>query len=67
MTQTRLQSLAESGTNALIGYTVAVFSNAIILPLCGVPVTVAQSAEIGVWFVAVSLVRSYAIRRWFDR
>jgi len=59
-------SALEASFNVLIGYLVSVAANILILPLFGYDVTVADSFAIGLAFTAVSLVRSYALRRWFN-
>ena len=64
--QSRLMSAIEASTNVLIGYLVSVAANIIILPLFGYDVTVADSFAIGLAFTAVSLVRSYVLRRAFN-
>ena len=64
--QSRLMSAVEASFNVLIGYFVSVLANILILPLFGYDVTVADSFAIGLAFTAVSLVRSYALRRWFN-
>ena len=64
--QSRVMSAIEASTNVLIGYLVSVAENIIILPLFGYDVTVADSFAIGLAFTAVSLVRSYVLRRAFN-
>jgi hypothetical protein len=59
-------SAIEASFNVLIGYLVSVLANILILPLFGYDVTVADSFAIGIAFTAVSLVRSYALRRIFN-
>jgi len=59
-------SAVEASLNVLIGYLVSVLANILILPLFGYDVTIADSFAIGLAFTAVSLVRSYALRRWFN-
>lgn len=66
MQQTKLESLAESLINILIGYGVALASQLIIFPLFGINVPLSVNMWIGVWFTLISLVRSYVIRRWFN-
>lgn len=66
MQQTRLESLIESIINILIGYGVALLSQLLIFPMFGIQVSLTDNLLIGAWFTAVSLVRSYAIRRWFN-
>ena len=65
--QTKKQSLIESITNVLIGYIVAVASNAAILPLFGVNLPFSDSLLIGVWFTVISLIRGYCVRRYFNK
>jgi hypothetical protein len=64
--QSRVMSAVEASSNVLIGYLVSVAANIIILPLFGYDVTVADSFAIGLAFTAVSLVRSYLLRRAFN-
>ena len=64
--QSRVMSAIEASTNVLIGYLVSVAANIIILPLFGYDVTVADSLAIGLAFTAVSLLRSYVLRRAFN-
>ena len=65
--QTKKQSLIESITNVLIGYIVAVISNAAILPLFGVNLAFSDSMLIAVWFTVISLIRGYCVRRYFNK
>lgn len=67
MSQTRKRSAAESITNVAVGYGVAVGSQLAIFPCFGIRVPLSSNLAIGGWFTAVSLARSYAIRRWFNR
>lgn len=66
MQQTRIGSLIESLLNIAIGYVVALASQLVIFPLFDIHVPLSTNLWIGAWFTAVSLVRSYIIRRWFD-
>lgn len=66
MMQTRLGSLIESLLNVAIGFTINWTANMMILPLFGFAVTGAQAFGIGVLFTAISIARSYCIRRWFN-
>jgi uncharacterized protein (DUF2062 family) len=65
--QTRAQSLIESMTNTAIGYAVAVASQVAIFPLFGIHVPVSTNLKIGLWFTVISIIRGYALRRWFTR
>ena len=64
--QSRLMSAVEASANVAIGYLVSVAANLLILPFFGYDVSVADSFAIGLAFTAVSLVRSYALRRAFN-
>ena len=61
-----MNSAFEAVTNVAIGYLVSVLANVLILPLFGYNVTIADSFAIGLAFTAVSLVRSYLLRRAFN-
>lgn len=67
MTQKRLHSALESVANVLVGYSVAVLTQAMVFPLFGLHATTAQHAGIALIFTVVSLMRSYALRRLFNR
>lgn len=64
--QTRLSSFIESVINVLIGYGVALLSQIVIFPLFDIHVSLQTNLWIGAWFTAISLIRSYVIRRWFN-
>lgn len=66
MNQSRVASLAESVMNVLIGYGVALASQLVIFPMFGIHLPLSDNLAIGAWFTLISLVRSYAIRRWFN-
>lgn len=59
-------SLVESIANIAVGITVAFLSNAVVMPLVGMTMTVGQNVAITVIFTIISLVRSYALRRAFN-
>ncbi len=66
MNQTRRGSLIEAGANILIGYGIAVGSQLVVFPWFGIHVSFSTNIWIGVWFTAISLVRQYVLRRWFN-
>lgn len=66
MTQSKRHSLIESVTNIGIGMAVSLASQSVIFPLCGIYVSMGTNVAITVWFTAISLVRQYAIRRYFN-
>jgi hypothetical protein len=65
--QSRIDSLMESVVNIIIGLIVSTIANWAILPaVLGVSMTLGQNVLIGLAFTAISLVRSYVIRRAFN-
>ena len=67
MKQSRLMSLVESVANVIVGYGVAVVTQILIFPVFGLQTTLAQNLKMGAVFTIVSLGRSYALRRLFER
>ncbi|MFG6529150.1 MULTISPECIES: hypothetical protein [unclassified Sulfitobacter] len=67
MKQSRLMSLVESVANVIVGYGVAVFTQILIFPIFGLHTTLAQNLKMGAIFTIVSIARSFALRRVFER
>lgn len=65
--QSKLNSFIESLTNILIGYITALLSQLLIFPLFDINIPSSDNLLIGLYFTLISLVRSYAIRRWFNK
>lgn len=65
--QTRLGSFIESWVNIVVGYAVNFTANMLILPLFGFNITFSQNIVLGGLYTVISLIRSYFIRRWFNR
>ncbi|MCG9678719.1 hypothetical protein [Vibrio sp. Isolate24] len=65
--QSKKQSLIESVINVVIGYVVALLSQLTIFPLFGVHLPLTDNLLIGAFFTIVSIIRSYVIRRLFNR
>lgn len=65
--QSRKGSFIEACINVLIGFWINFFANLVILPMVGFHITVSQNLYIGLLYTLVSVARSYAIRRWFNR
>lgn len=57
----------EAVANVLVGYSIALVSQLLIFSAYGVHLSLGQNAMIGVWFTLISLVRSYVLRRVFNR
>lgn len=67
MTQSRTHSMIESWANVAIGCGVSFVANIAVLPLFGFRVTAGDALGIGLIFTCISLVRSYLVRRLFNR
>jgi len=65
--QNRLNSFIESIANVIIGFLINFIANIYILPLFGFNITISQSIQIGLIFTLISIIRSYLIRRWFNK
>ncbi len=66
MRQSRLMSLVEALASVAVGYGVAVVTQMLVFPLFGLETTLQANLAIGLIFTAVSLVRSYLLRRAFE-
>lgn len=66
MTQTRRMSLAESVTNVVVGYVLAIITQIVVFPLFGIVTDLKQHLAIGLAFVVVSLARGFVLRRIFE-
>jgi len=67
MSQKKKHSLIESISNVIAGFGVALLSQIILFPFFGIHVTIQDNLWIGGWFTVISLVRSYTLRRVFNR
>jgi uncharacterized membrane protein (DUF485 family) len=65
--QSKKQSLIEALTNIFIGYFVALASQMVIFPLFDIHISVSDNIWIGVWFTVISIIRSYVVRRVFNK
>lgn len=64
--QSKLMSFIEAWANVLVGISISFISGIVIYKWMGVHVTLMQNVEITAYFTAISLARSYLIRRWFN-
>lgn len=66
--QSKLGSVMEALANIAVGFSINWAANMLILPLFGFDALTARVAfNIGLVFTAISLVRSYVLRRIFNR
>lgn len=66
MQQSKTQSIIESIINILIGFGVSLASQMMIFPAFNIHISLSENLGICAWFTAISLTRSYIIRRWFN-
>lgn len=64
--QSRLMSLLESVTNVVVGFLVALATQAILFPLLGWEVTIGDNLLVAAVFTVVSMARSFTLRRLFE-
>ena len=65
--QSRRMALAEAVTNVAVGFVFAIIVQALVFPLVGLKVTFAENMLIGAAFTVASVIRSYVLRRLFER
>lgn len=64
--QSMRDSITETWTNIAIGFGINYIANLLVLPLAGFDIGAGGAFWIGVIFTAISVVRSFVIRRWFN-
>jgi len=67
MNQSKKHSALEAVTNVIAGYGVNFLANIIIFPFYGWELSVSANMQIGVWYTLISLIRSYTLRRIYNR
>ena len=63
--QSRLMSLVETLVNIAIGLIVSLISQLVIFQAYGIKLDFHQNLQIVGYFTAISIIRSYAVRRMF--
>ena len=66
MKQSRMMSMIEAITNVLVGYALAIVTQIVVFPWFGIEAALHEHLAIGTAFVAISLARSYLLRRLFE-
>jgi hypothetical protein len=66
MAQTKIGSFAEAWANILVGFSVNYTANLLIFPLFGFHISLEANFLMGLIYTAISLVRSYVLRRYFN-
>jgi hypothetical protein len=59
-------SLVEAVTNVVVGYGIAVVTQLIVFPWFGLPARLDDALAIGAIYTAISIARSYLLRRAFE-
>lgn len=65
--QSKKMSIIESISNVAIGYIVAIVAQVIVFPIFDINIKPQDHILIGLLFTIVSLVRSYVLRRLFNK
>lgn len=65
--QSKKQSLVESLTNVSIGFSVSLCSTFAILPILNIESSVSKNITMTIYYTIISIVRSYLIRRFFNK
>lgn len=67
MSQSRRMSLIEAATNVTVGYALAVVTQIVVFPWFGLYPSLGENLAIGALFTGISLLRTYTLRRLFER
>lgn len=65
--QTKKQSFIESITNTAVGFLISLAATFVIFPLVGYKTTVSKNIIVTLFFTAISILRGYVIRRYFNK
>jgi hypothetical protein len=60
-------SLVEAVANVIAGYCIALATQLFLFPMLGARLSTVQNASIAAVFTLVSIIRSYCLRRLFER
>ncbi|HEX7911754.1 MAG TPA: hypothetical protein VF534_27185 [Paraburkholderia sp.] len=66
MSQSRKGSIAEAIMNTIIGFSINYTANLLIFPLFGMHISLTGNFLMGLIYTAISLIRSYVLRRVFN-
>jgi len=65
--QTRRQSMFEAIINILVGFSINMVLNFSVFPLFGWHISLSQNLALGAVYTVVSIIRSYCLRRFFNK
>ena len=66
MKQSRAMSMVEAAANVVVGYVLAIATQIVVFPWFGIEAAFGEHLAIGFFFVGVSLIRGYLLRRLFE-
>ena len=69
-TDSKTKSLVETSLDIFLGFMMFLPVNYFVLPLLAGPIAeynILTAIQIGIMFSAISLVRKFALRRWFEK
>ena len=67
MSQSRRHSIFESIINVIVGFSINMALNFTVFPLFGWRISLEQNVVLGLIFTVISIIRSYTLRRLFNR
>lgn len=67
MSQSRAISLVEVSTSVAAGFVLSLAMQALLFPVVGLQATVAQNLKLALGFTGLSILRSYVVRRLFEK
>jgi len=65
--QSKKNSLIESITNTLIGFSFGLAVQLVVFPFYGIKIDFDVDLKITFWFTLASIIRSYFVRRFFNK
>jgi len=60
-------SMAETVTNVLAGYAISILLQMVMFPMFRIQTTLKENMLMGVFFMGFSIIRTYIIRRIYNR
>lgn len=64
--QSPRSAVIEAWLNIVVGFSINYVANLLILPMVGAQLTLSNNFWMGWVFTSISILRQYAIRRWFN-
>jgi len=65
--QSKKHSMVEALMNVAIGFGVMLAAQLVIFPAHGIYIGFSTNLSVGAWFTAVSVIRTYGLRRLFNK